>query len=131
MEKNGINVNRRLVTCFLKVTTKPDDEKDPKSVELLVAGTSIMKLADTGDRKAKARADEIAKKLDALFLAGAQMRDVKTGITGKDVRVKGEVVIEPTQDDADLAGTTIQKVSGDAAKALRKVLWQEQLDASY
>ncbi len=131
IEKNGIKVNRRLVTSFLTVTLKPDDEKDPKSVEILVAGTPIIKLADSGKVKAKARAEEVAKKLDAAFLAGAQMRDVKTSITGKFVQIKDEIIIEPTSDDADLAGATIQKITGDAAKALRKVLWQEQLDASY
>lgn len=131
MEKNGIKVNRRLVTAFLKVTVKPDDEKNPKSYEVQVADTPIIRIADADGRKAKDRAGEIAKALDAALLAGAQMRDVKMGITGKYVKIKNEIVIEPAQEDADLAGQTIQTLSGEAAKALRKVLWQEQLDASY
>lgn len=131
IEKNGIKVNRRLVTNYLKVTLKPDDEKDPKSVEVLVADMPIVKLADSGGEKAKARAEELAKRLQLAFLAGAQMRDIKMGITGKFVKIKDEIIFEPTQEDADLIGATKQKVAGDAAKALRKVLWQEQLDASY
>lgn len=131
IEKNGIKVNRRLVTSFLKVTMKPDDEKDPKSFEIVVADVPIIKLADSEGKKAKTRAEEIAKKLDEAFVAGGQMRDVKMGITGKYVKIKDEIVIEPTDDDAKFAGSTIQQLSADAAKALRKVLWQEQLDASY
>jgi len=131
IEKHGIKVNRRLVTNYLKVTLKPDDEKDPKSVEVLVADMSIVKLADSGGEKAKARAEELVKKLEVAFLAGAQMRDIKMGVTGKFVKIKDEIILEPTQDDADLVGTTVQKVTADAAKALRKVLWQEQLDSSY
>ncbi len=131
IEKNGIKVNRRLVTSYLKVTLKPDDEKDPKSVQISVADMPIVKLADSGGVKAQARAEAVAKMIDAAFLAGAQMRDIKMGITGRYVKIKDTIVIEPTQEDADLAGVTIQKVAADAAKSLRKVLWQEQLDASY
>lgn len=131
IKKHGIKVNRRLVTSFLKVTLKPDDEKDPKSFEILVADMPIMKLADSGGEKAKDRAEELAKKLDAAFLAGAQMRDIKMGITGKFVKIKDEIIIEPTQEDADLVGSTKQQVTADVAKALRKALWQEQLNSSY
>jgi Zn-dependent protease with chaperone function len=131
IEKNGIKVNRRLITSYLKVTLKPDDENNPKSVQILVAEMPIIKLADSGGEKAQARAEGMAKRIDAAFLAGAQMRDIRMGITGKFVKIKDEIIIEPTQDDADLAGTTIQKVAADAARSLRKVLWQEQLDSSY
>lgn len=131
IEKNGIKVNRRLVTSYLKVTLKPDDEKDPKSIQILVADMPIVRLADSGGVKARTRAEGVARVLDAAFLAGAQMRDIRMGITGKYVKIKEEIVIEPTQQDADLAATTVQKVAADAAKSLRKVLWQEQLDSSY
>ena len=131
IEKHGIKVNRRLVTGFLKVTVAADDENDPKWYEVKVADVPIIRLADSDGKKAKARAQEAARKLGECFLDGAQMRDIKMGLTGQYVKIKNEIVIEPTQADADLAATTVQAVAGDAAKALRTVLWQEQLDSSF
>jgi len=131
IERRGIEVNRRLVTTYLEVTVKEEDVEDNSAAEVWVGETQIIRLADSGGDKAKTRAERVAKKLEDALLAGAHLRDVRIAGDGQYVTVRNDVIIAPTQEDADLADSTVPEVTAKAAKALRKTLWKELVDQSY
>ena len=129
IEKRNIPINRRLVTTYMKVEVKPVADSTASSV--WIGDIEIMRLADSGGEKASARSQHMADKLGNLLLAGAGLRDVKIGGGSQYVTIMDQVLISPTTDDAELAGTSVADVVNSTATAIRKALLQEFLNSKY
>lgn len=129
MERRGIPINRRMVTKYMRVEVKPIDES--KAVSIWVSDTEIVRLADSDGERAAARAERVAEMLGNLLLAGTRIQDVKVGGGGQYVVVMGKVLLAPTDEDAELAGTMVADVVNSTANALRKALLKELLDQGY
>ncbi len=131
IKRRGIKVNRRLVTTDLQVSVRTEDAEGNPVAEVWVGETQIIRLADSHGEKAETRAERTAKKIKSALVAGARLHDVKMGGGGQCLTVRNNVVIAPTDEDAELAGATVAEVVSEAAKALRTVLWKELVDQSY
>lgn len=129
IEKRKIPINRRLATTYMKVEVKPVPDSTASSV--WIGDIEVIRLADSGGEKASVRAQRIADKLGNVLLAGAGLRDVKVGGGSQYVTVMDQVLISPTTDDAELAGTSISDVVNSSATAIRKALLQELLNQKY
>jgi len=129
IEKRNIPINRRLVTTYMKVEVKPVPDSTASSV--WIGDIEIMRMADSGGEKASARSQHMADKLGNLLLAGAGLRDVKIGGGSQYVTIMDQVLISPTMDDAELAGTSVADVVNSTATAIRKALLQEFLNSKY
>ena len=129
LEKQGITINRRQVTKYMRVEVKPIEES--KAASVWVADTEIVRLADSGGEKASARAERVSDMLGSMLLAGARLQDVKVGGGNQYVIVMGQVLITPTEEDATLAGKPVAEVTTSAANALRRALLQELLEQTY
>ena len=128
IEKRGIKINRRLVTTYMAVQVKP--VPDSLAPAVWIGDTEIIRLTDSGDEKASARADKIATKLTNVLLAGAKIRDVKLG-EGNSILVLGQVVLTPTDTDAALAGTSVEKLAASVADAIKRAFFKEILQQAY
>lgn len=129
MDKRGLPINRRLVTKYLCVEVKPVE--DSKASSIWVSDTEIVRLANSAGERAAARAERIAGMLRNLLLAGARIQDVKIGGGGQYVVVLGQILLAPTDEDAELAKSSVADVVTSSANALRKALLKELLDQGY
>jgi hypothetical protein len=125
LTKRNIPVNRRLVTKYMRVEVKPVGETGASSV--WIGDTEVIRLADKAGEKSSARAEQMADKLGSLLLAGAGMHDVTVGGGSRYVIVMGEVLVAPADEDAKLAGTTVEQVTVSAANAIKRALLKERL----
>jgi len=131
LEQRGIPINRRLVTTYMRAEVKPVELDGVQAADVVISGVPIIRLADSEGRKASARAEFVAGKIETALLAGANLHQIKVEGGGRFVTMRGEVVVAPTQDDAELAGKSIPDLTSDAAKALKRVLWRELFDQAY
>lgn len=129
IQKRGITVNRRQVTKYVQVEVKPIE--DLKASAVWIGDTEVIRLADSGGERAAARAERVADKLSSLLLAGARLLDVKLGGGGRYVVLMGEILVAPTPEDAELAGTSVTEVTTSVANAIKKALLKEMLDRKY
>ncbi len=129
IQKRGLPINRRLVTTYVSVQTKP--VQSPAGMAVYIGETEIIRLADSDGERAQARADKVASKLTSAMVAGAQIRDVKVEGGGQYVTIGGNIMVAPTQADAALQGKTIPDVTQSAANAIRKALLSEMLNEQY
>ena len=125
LQSMGIPLDRRHVTNYMKVEVKP--VKDSTAQSVWIANTEIVRLADVSGETAAARAKKVEVELSTMLFAGASLHDVKIGGGGQWVTMRGKVVVAPTKEDAELAGTSIDKVVASAQYAIRKALFNERI----
>lgn len=126
LNKRGITINRRLVTKYTQVYTKPVDGSSACSV--FVGDTEVIRLADLVAERAVARAERLAGKLSNVLLAGAGIHDVKVGGGDAYVVIMGKVVIAPTPEDAEIVGASVADVTKNSASAIRRAMLKERLE---
>ncbi|MDI6828266.1 MAG: hypothetical protein QME62_07275, partial [Armatimonadota bacterium] len=131
LEARGIKINRRLVTSYLRVQVKPTEINGIQAADVSIGDTLVIRTADSDGKKALSRAEEIAAKIETALLAGAGLHDIKLEGGGQYVTIKGKVVIHPSEKDAELSGKSIEDITSDAHKALKKALWMELYNQAY
>lgn len=128
MNKLKLPINRRLVTNYMRVKVKPIQDTDAYSI--CITDTEIIRVAGTEKEKASIRAERIAEDLGAVLLEGARIHDVRVSNNGKSIVMMGRQIISPEQEDAKLAGKTIQQITISAAKAIKRAMLNERLEQS-
>ena len=128
MKKLSLPINRRLVTTYMKVQMKQIPDSSAYSISIM--GAEIVKIADTPTIKASLRAQQVADDLSQTLISGARMNNVRIGNNGSAVMVMGKPIICPTDEDAALAGTSIEQITKSAADAIKKAMLNELLEQS-
>lgn len=128
MQLLKLPINRRLVTTYMKVQLKQIPEKSAYAINIL--DTEVIKIADTSTEKASARAEEIASDLGQVMIQGARMNNVRVGNSGRSVMIMGKAIISPTDEDAKLAGASVEQITKSAAEAIKKAMLNELLEQS-
>lgn len=122
-------INRRLVTKYSEVSVKPVDKSTASSV--WIAKTEIIRMADSGGKKASERAEKFAADLKQKLFAGAQYHDVRFDSSTGSVSVMGEDIITPSPEDAALAATTTGNLAKSASAKIRQALMDEMLQEGF
>ncbi|MHB0999506.1 MAG: M48 family metalloprotease [Armatimonadota bacterium] len=128
MQKLKLPINRRLVTTYMKVQVKP--VQDTTAYSINITNTEVIRVTDTEKEKASLRAERIAEDLGSLLMNGARMHNVKISGDGRSVMLMGKTVVAPANEDAVLAGKSVEQLTQSAAKAIKKALLNELLEQS-
>jgi hypothetical protein len=129
IQRLGLPINRRLVTNYSGVDVKPVDKSTAYAV--WIARTEIIRLADSGGKKASERAEIAASNLRNKLFAGAQNHDVKFDQDTSSVSIMSDDVITPSAEDAALAGTTVADLAKSTAGKIRQALMDEILQEGF
>lgn len=128
MQRLKLPINRRLVTTYMKVQLKQIPNSSAYSIDIMNA--EIVKIADTPTIKASLRAQQVADDLSQALISGARMNNVRIGNNGSAVMIMGKPIICPTDEDAALAGTSIEQMAKSASDAIKKAMLNELLEQS-
>lgn len=128
MNRLKLPINRRLVTTYMKVQIKQIPDSSAYSINIM--GSEITKVADTESMKASLRAQQVTDDLSQALISGARMNNVRIGNNGRTVMVLSKPIYSPTDEDAALAGTSVEQITKSAADAIKKAMLNELLEQS-
>ncbi|MHB0913637.1 MAG: M48 family metalloprotease [Armatimonadota bacterium] len=123
IEKHGLTVDagtRREVTNYMRVQVKPVD--GTSAVEVWIADTKVITVAEP------VSAEYIASEFRRTLLDGAKIYDVKA--SGGKVSML-DAVIEPSPEDAKLAGSTVEQLASAVAARIQLALMKERLHQGF
>lgn len=124
-----IPVKRRAVSNVLKAVVKTKTTDGKEIVDIAIEDKVVMSVADgDGGQPAKARAQQIADKINDVLDSGVQLRDVRTIDGGSVVLSRDVPVFKVSDGDAVLVGSTAPQVAKGAANAIKSTIWKQMMD---
>jgi len=115
----GVEINRRLVTTSFLAQVKQADCHGISSSEVIIGREIICNLGQID------RANLVANQINALLDTGLQFREIK--VCDSSVTARGDVIVEFSEEDAQLAGKSQAELAAEAADALRRVLFNQMV----
>lgn len=125
-----IPINRRAVTRAIRAESRMVNVDSETYATVFLDGEKVLRVAADDSQTAEERAAKLAKSINAILDAGVQLRDIKAD-DGPSVTVKGRPVIVITEADAQTNGMPAADVAKEAAAAIKRVVWKQQIDQLY
>jgi hypothetical protein len=73
------------------------------------------------------RALQLARELNRLLDDGVELYEVQLTPDRQGVIVRGQLLVQVTESDAQLAGRSIEEVAAQVREALRRLVWSESI----
>jgi Zn-dependent protease with chaperone function len=119
--------SRRMASGDFRIQMLPTRVNGREAVELRLAGKPLFTVAaGEGGMAPPARAEQIARQVEAMFVDRLDFNDVKKSPANDAVLLKGLPVIRVYPEDAAVLGTAA-RVTDRAYEELRRALWRERL----
>ncbi len=122
----GIPINRRAVTTGYQAFAEQDEDKRWR---VMIDSRLIFQPADTRNSPAADRAKTIVEALNKALDDNPSVRDIRQD--GASVYVKQSVVVEVRQEDADLAGLSIEDLAAKVKQAVQTAVISESIKLIY
>ncbi|MFN3691188.1 MAG: hypothetical protein ACK4UU_09720, partial [Fimbriimonadales bacterium] len=103
------------------------DKDQPDGLyEVRFEGIQIFVPADDPELgSSRTRAEQIARSLNALLDDGVQLYEVQLSADKRGVMVRGKEVARVTEQDARLAGKSVEALAEATREAIRRLLWSD------
>lgn len=133
LQEYGIPIRRREVSPALQVHAYQLNQEQPDGLyEVRYERISIFTPANHPDLGAsRARATRIASLLNELLDDGVQLYEVQLSSDRRAVLLKGREVVRITDEDAQLAGKSVEALAAETREAIRRLLWSDAVRLSY
>lgn len=133
LQEYGIPIRRREVSPALAVHALMEDKEQPDGLYTVQfeAIRIFTPAAHAELGSSRARAERIARVLNALLDDGVQLFEVQLSEDGRAVLVKGQEVVRITDEDAQLAGKPAQAVAQATREAIRRLVWSDAVRMSF
>ncbi len=133
LQEYGIPIRRREVSPALQVHALMLDKEQPDGLyEVRYEGIRIFTPADDPQLGAsRARAEQIASLLNTLLDDGVQLYEVQLSADKRAVVIRGREVARVTEQDAQLAGKSIEALAEATREAIRRLIWSDAVRMSF
>ncbi|MFN7016706.1 MAG: M48 family metalloprotease [Fimbriimonadales bacterium] len=127
LQEYGIPIRRREVSPALQVHALMLDKEQPDGLyEVRFEGIQIFVPADDPQLgSSRTRAEQIARTLNTLLDDGVQLYEVQLSADKRSVMVRGSEVTRITDQDAQLAGKSVEALAEATREAIRRLLWSD------
>jgi predicted Zn-dependent protease len=129
LQKYNVPINRRTVSLGNQALVTEATVGDKKVSEVTIGGRAIFRPSDSPTETSAARAKAIADSINRQLAADPQPYEVKAG--GTAVYIKGTMVLNVLQQDADLAGGSPDAVATKAKNAIQAALASYRMIHAY
>lgn len=133
LQEYGIPIRRREVSPALQVHALMLNKEQPDGLyEVRFEGIQIFVPADHPELgSSRARAVQMASLLNGLLDDGVQLYEVQLSADKRAVLLKGREVARITEQDAQLAGKSVEAVAEATREAIRRLLWSDAVRMSF
>lgn len=119
LEKRGIEINRRAVMTSTTARVDKSGEGDTLAYDVILSKRLICKLKHETSAKA------VAERINELLDNELQIREVK--VSGTALSARNQVIVEITDEDAQLAGKPAAELASEASDALKRILVKQMI----
>jgi Zn-dependent protease with chaperone function len=133
LQEYGIPIRRREVSPALQVHALMLNKEQPDGLyEVRFEGIQIFVPADHPELgSSRARAVQMASLLNGLLDDGVQLYEVQLSADKRAVLLKGREVARITEQDAQLAGKSVEALAEATREAIRRLLWSDAVRMSF
>jgi len=133
LHEYGIPIRRREVSPALQVHALMLNKEQPDGLyEVRFEGIQIFVPADHPEfGSSRARAVQMASLLNGLLDDGVQLYEVQLSADKRAVLLKGREVVRITEQDAQLAGKSVEALAEATREAIRRLLWSDAVRMSF
>ena len=124
----GIPLNRRTTDPSIGATVFPAESEGVQAYEIKMNGTLIVRLAPSDGESPAARAEALARSINALFDDGLVAFELTLSADQTRVVARRRTLLAVTEADARLSSRSVQDVAKGMVEALRNLLWQDQFN---
>lgn len=119
LARRGIEINRRVVMTSTTARVEKSGESDNQAYDVILSKRIICKL------KHEACAIAAAERINELLDNGLQIREIK--VSGRALSARNRVIVEITDEDAQLAGKSASELASEAGDALKRILVKQMI----
>ncbi len=127
----NIPVNRRAVARILPVELREKTVQDRNLVEVYLDSVPVFAPADREGQTSAERARQISERLDSLLNEGIQMFDIRLSSDRRTVVARSHPILTIEPEDAALHGKSMQELAEQVSNAIKRALWNEQIQRAY
>ncbi len=127
----NIPVNRRAVARILPVELREKTVQDRSLVEVYLDSVPVFAPADRDGQTSAERARQISERLDSLLNEGIQMFDIRLSSDRRTVVARSHPILTIEPEDAALHGKSMQELAEQVSNAIKRALWNEQIQRAY
>jgi len=130
LEEMKIPINRRTVTQAIKAESRTVEADGREYTTVYLDGQPLCRIAAGDGKTAEERASSFVAAINRVLDGGLQLREVRLG-NGPAVVAKNEQLVMLTETDAEINGRPAMDIATDTAKALKRVVWKQQIEQLY